>query len=46
MKALLPSIVKRVEVDLAKDVIRVELRNGALLGGEYLTDEQAEQAGI
>lgn len=46
VKALLPSIIKRIEVELAKNVVRIELRNGQCLGGEWMTDDQAEEMGI
>jgi DNA invertase Pin-like site-specific DNA recombinase len=46
IKALLPSVIKRIEVELANDVVRIQMRNGQQLGGEWMTDEQAEEAGL
>lgn len=46
VKALLPSVIKRIEVELADDVVRIQMRNGKQLGGEWMTDEQAEEAGV
>lgn len=46
IKALLPSVIRRIEVELAGDVVRIEMRNGQLLGGKWMTDDEAEQAGV
>ena len=46
IKALLPSIIRRIEVGLANDVVRIQMRNGQELGGEWMTDQQAEEAGV
>jgi DNA invertase Pin-like site-specific DNA recombinase len=45
LKALIPTIIKRVEVDIASDSVRVQLTTGHWLG-DFLTDEQAEEMGI
>ena len=45
LKALVPTIIKRVEIDLAKDIVRIQLMNDAWLG-DFITDAQAEEMGI
>ncbi|HEV2395084.1 MAG TPA: recombinase family protein [Verrucomicrobiae bacterium] len=45
IKALVPTFLKRVEIELETDTVRVQLLNGAWLG-DYMTDEQAEEAGL
>ena len=46
LKAMVPSIVKRIEIDLVSNHVRVQLINDCWLGDNYLTDKQAEAMGI
>jgi hypothetical protein len=45
LKNLVPTIIKRVEIELAKDIVRIQLMNDAWLG-DFITDAQAEEIGI
>jgi DNA invertase Pin-like site-specific DNA recombinase len=46
LKTLVPSIIRRIEVELSKNVVRIQLSNGQWLGGEHLTDKEAEAIGV
>ena len=45
LKNLVPTIIKRVEIELATDTVRIQLMNDAWLG-DFITDAQAEEMGI
>ena len=47
IKAILPGIVERIDVDLEEFMIGIKLHTGTLLGGKYYaTDEEAEDGGF
>lgn len=46
IKNLLPSVIKRVEVDLRESNTRIQLTGGEWLDKQFLTDEQADKIGV
>ncbi len=45
LKNLVPTTIKRIEIELATDTVRIQLMNDAWLG-DFITDAQAEEMGI